>query len=64
MSYTNFSKAKLNYAVVLAQLVDWLLPKPEVSNLNPLIRKNYIERLLPAVLKDKKKQKRGWELTI
>ena len=32
-------------AVVLAQLVDWLLPIPEVRGSNPVIGKYYIEHL-------------------
>ena len=31
-------------AVVVAHFVEWLLPTPEVSGLNPVIGKIYIER--------------------
>ena len=38
-------------AVVVAQLVERLLPMPEVRSSNPVIDKNYIEHLLSTVLK-------------
>ena len=49
---------KLTRAVVVAQLVDWLLPIPEVRSSNPVIGKIYIEHLftcfLSTVLKRRK----------
>ena len=36
--------------VVVAQLVEWLLPIPEVHGLNPLIGKIYIEYLFTCLL--------------
>ena len=41
-------------AVVLAQLVDWLLPIPEVRGSNPVIGKYYIEHL-PSTDENKEK---------
>ena len=35
-----------NRAVVVAQLVEWLLPTPEVRCLNPVISKIYMEHIL------------------
>ena len=41
-------------AVVVAQLVEWLLPNREVRSLNPVIDKIYIECLPSTVLKRQK----------
>ena len=52
-------------AVVVAQLVDQLLPISEVRSSNPVIGKNYIEQcLLSTVLKTRNKEKRGREWPI
>ena len=42
---------ELKEAVFVAQLVERSLPTPEVRNLNPVIGKIYIVRLLSTVLK-------------
>ena len=44
--------------MVVAQLVEQLLPNPEVPGSNPVIGKIYIERLLLTVLEIKKKRVR------
>ena len=43
-----------NRAVVVAQLVEWSRPTPEVNGSNPAIGKRYIECLLSTVLKRQK----------
>ena len=45
------SKLFVNWAVVVTQLVERLLPTPEVHCSNPVTRKIYIECLLTTVLK-------------
>ena len=40
--------------VVVAQLVEWSLPIPEVRRSNPVIGKKYFEHLLSTVLKRRK----------
>ena len=47
--------------MVVAQLVERLLPSPEVRGLNPFIGKIYIERLLSTVLKRQNKEERDRE---
>ena len=48
--------------VVVAQLVEWSLPIPEVCGSNPITSKVFIEySLLSTVLK---RRKRGWEWPI
>ena len=54
-------------AVVAAQLVEWLLPTPEVHCSNPVISKHlYLTFicLLSTVFKRRKKEKRGCEWPI
>ena len=47
-----FKKERLLiWAVVVAQLVEWLLPVPVVRSSNTVISKKYIEHLLSTVLK-------------
>ena len=52
-------------AVVVAQLVEWSLPTPEVCGLNPVIGQIYIENLFTVNCvffeRDKNKEKRGRE---
>ena len=52
-------KNVLLLAVVVAQLVDWSLPTPEVRGSNPVIRKIYIEHMftVKCVLIEKAKIK-------
>ena len=51
--------------MVVAQLVEWPLPIPEVRGSNPVIGKIYIEHcLLSTVLKRRKQRKRGREWPI
>ena len=53
------------WAVIVAQLAEWLLPTPEVRGSNPVIGKMYIGHcLLSTVLKRQKCRKRGREWTI
>ena len=49
--------------MVVAQLVEWLFPSPEVCSSNPVIGKIYIEHLLTlnCIEKHKNKEKRGRE---
>ena len=55
-------KGQINvpYAMVVAQLVEQSLPKPEVCSLNPVISKIYIEQCL-LYWKDENKEKRDRE---
>ena len=54
--------------MVVAQLVERLLPTPEICGSNPVIGKIYIEHLLSTILKFEKtkriKEKRGREWSI
>ena len=61
----NGLKIGLFWAVVVAQLVERLLPTPEVRSLNPVIGKNFNEHcLLSTVLRRRKWRKRGREWPI
>ena len=48
------SRPKIVVAVDVAQLVERSLPIPEVSGLNPVIGKKYIEHILSTVLNRRK----------
>ena len=57
--FTIFCTKSFEWAVVVAQLVERLLPSPEVRGLNPIISKTIIECMLSTVYrKDKTKEKR------
>ena len=45
-------------SVVVAQLVEWSLPTPEVRSSKPVIRKNYIVHLLTVNIVEKMKIKK------
>ena len=51
-----------NVAVVVAQLVERLLPIPEARGSNPVIGKNYIEHLLSTVFEKTKIKKKRPEM--
>ena len=58
----NKQRKESGHAMVVAQLVQRLLPIPEVCCSNPLIGKVFIEHcLLSTVLKRRKERKRGRE---
>ena len=41
-------------AAVVTQMAQWLLPRPEVRGLNPVISKLYITNVLSIVFKKRK----------
>ena len=50
-------RRKLQAKEVVAQLVEWLLPTPDIRGLNPVIGKIYIERLLDVNYREKTKKR-------
>ena len=47
----------IELAVVVAQLVEWLLPSPEVRSSNPVVCRLYVTYILLTVLKRQKQGK-------